>query len=233
MQGQGTGDEMGRTARVGEVVACAYRHCLALTRAQNYDFFARRRQVYLPFLQLGNEKSRRKVGFGEVWPFRYERTRGFIGHWDGLKPLAPFSIGISRSLHTTPPPLWALERHLWAFNHLRSHSHTHTNTNYRSAPRNIIHGNYSGRFSLKSNVPHVACNVWLRENGNQKYVSRFNFSSSGPKTKRAGPLCDGSALSVCKGEGHPCERAPFPFLGCWIISCSLRCCPSWVRRALR
>ena len=30
--------------------------------------------------------------------------------------------------------------------------------------------NYSGRFSLKGNVPHVACNVWLRENGIQIYV---------------------------------------------------------------
>ena len=31
-------------------------------------------------------------------------------------------------------------------------------------------GNYSGRFSLKGNVPHVACNVWLRENWIQIYV---------------------------------------------------------------
>ena len=29
---------------------------------------------------------------------------------------------------------------------------------------------YSGGFSLKGNVPHVACNVWLSGNGNQKYV---------------------------------------------------------------
>ena len=34
-------------------------------------------------------------------------------------------------------------------------------------PRN---GNYSGQSSLKGNVPHVACNVWPRGNGNQKYV---------------------------------------------------------------
>ena len=30
--------------------------------------------------------------------------------------------------------------------------------------------NYSGGFSLKGNVPHVASNVWLRGNGNPKYV---------------------------------------------------------------
>ena len=34
-------------------------------------------------------------------------------------------------------------------------------------PRN---GNYSGQSSLKGYVPHVACNVWPRGNGNQKYV---------------------------------------------------------------